>query len=109
MHKDFNKKEEAKAGGKHSHQHLKVVKMSNFAGGMYELQFGLLIIKYAVSLEKIIIQLCPSIIWRGTNKETNISGGYEEKQYRSTCLWSAQLLKTQILQMHPNSNVILIT
>lgn len=74
--------------------YLKAVKMDNFTGAQYEVEFLLHLLKHVVSVEKIIIQLMPLTDWKN-------------KKYRLLCLDCAQLLKKRICQMHPRAEVII--
>ncbi|XP_060667714.1 F-box/FBD/LRR-repeat protein At1g13570-like isoform X1 [Ziziphus jujuba] len=91
----------------HACDYLKVVKFDNFAGCKYEVEVLLHLLEYAVSVEKIFIGLMDSSTWRDPEEWGH---DYEDKfdnQYEELCIECAQQLKTQILQMHPNVDVII--
>ncbi|KAH7543111.1 hypothetical protein FEM48_Zijuj02G0148500 [Ziziphus jujuba var. spinosa] len=53
-----------KANGEHSYQYLKVVKLDSFDGCKYEVELVFHLLEYAVAVEKVIIQLLPSEVWK---------------------------------------------
>ncbi|KAH7543182.1 hypothetical protein FEM48_Zijuj02G0156100 [Ziziphus jujuba var. spinosa] len=91
----------------HSCQYLKVVKLDNFAGCQCEVKPLLNLLEYAVSVEKIIIRLMSSSCWRNGGTESWRNSKEFVNRYEELCLGCAQRLKTQILVMHPNVDVII--
>ncbi|KAH7543140.1 hypothetical protein FEM48_Zijuj02G0151700 [Ziziphus jujuba var. spinosa] len=90
---------EVEVNQNHACEYLKVVKLNNFAGSQYEVEFLLDLLEYAVSVEKIFIGFMGSSIW-GRHYEDKFDNQYEE-----LCIECAQQLKTKIIQMHPNAEV----
>ncbi|XP_048320749.2 F-box/LRR-repeat protein At3g03360 isoform X1 [Ziziphus jujuba] len=101
---DMHIPKEVEVNQNHSCQCLKVVKWGVFAGCQSEVEFLLHLLEYAVSVEKIFIELMDLSYWR--DREHWRGCNYDD-QYEELCVECARLLRTKILQMHPRAEVII--